>query len=205
MSSKPGSTIAVTEPHTAYCSVKEPWKVERRKWNPWPPGWATFLLKEYIGPIMAAPLAGVIIRASLFFRALLGSYCRREMRGIGLGDERLDNLARLGYERWDTRGMKCNLKIVECRTKSRISESQTRGKEWVKHITILIFIVLTGRFIWNHFVKQGSCAQKSDYSCDRWYCSGHNPIEHRRWIHPRPDHDNGPRFFGIILPGGSWK
>ena len=48
----------------------EPERVERRKWNPPPPCWARFSRKEYIGPIMAAPMAGVTIRYSLLFRAL---------------------------------------------------------------------------------------------------------------------------------------
>jgi len=51
-------------------SLLEPWKVERRDWNLWPPCWAPFSRKEYIGPIMATPTAGVTIRASLLFSAL---------------------------------------------------------------------------------------------------------------------------------------
>jgi len=46
-------------------------KVERRNWIPWPPCVAPFSRMEYIGPIMAAPMTGVTVRASILCRALV--------------------------------------------------------------------------------------------------------------------------------------
>jgi len=48
----------------------ESWKVERSKWNKWPPCWAPFFWKEYMGRIIAATMAGFSICASLLFGAL---------------------------------------------------------------------------------------------------------------------------------------